>query len=183
MNMVLGRTQQIELSMNQIAADSNPEITFESADPKVAEVSEDGLVTAAGAGETQITVSVTLGDTTVKAITNVSVTGSLDETLVASYDFEGSLENGVEGGADASMLVTGLNSYVGQAAYDQGRDGQAVRLGDYGLKLNLNDLGTEYTVSMWVRSDEPLAGIRSCCLWDITTRKIGWPFPEIPAIN
>ena len=117
MNMVLGRTQQIELSMNQIAADSNPEITFESADPKVAEVSEDGLVTAAGAGETQITVSVTLGDTTVKAITNVSVTGSLDETLVASYDFEGSLENGVEGGADASMLVTGLNSYVGQAAY------------------------------------------------------------------
>ena len=35
MNMVLGRTQQIELSMNQIAADSNPEITFESADPKV----------------------------------------------------------------------------------------------------------------------------------------------------
>ena len=30
--------------------------------------------------------------------------------------------------------------------------GQAVRLGDYGLKLNLNDLGTEYTVSMWVRS-------------------------------
>ena len=158
MNMVLGRTQQIELSMNQIAADSNPEITFESADPKVAEVSEDGLVTAAGAGETQITVSVTLGDTTVKAITNVSVTGSLDETLVASYDFEGSLENGVEGGADASMLVTGLNSYVGQAAYDQGRDGQAVRLGDYGLKLNLNDLGTEYTVSMWVRSDEPLAG-------------------------
>ena len=30
--------------------------------------------------------------------------------------------------------------------------------GDYGLKLNLNDLGTEYTVSMWVRSDEPLAG-------------------------
>ena len=81
----------------------------------MAEVSEDGLVTAAGAGETQITVSVTLGDTTVQAVTNVSVTGSLDETLVASYDFEGSLENGVEGGADASMLVTGLNSYVGQA--------------------------------------------------------------------
>ena len=64
----------------------------------------------------------------------------------------------MEGAPEATALVTALNAYAGNPVYDEGRTGNAVRLGDYGLKLNLNDLGTEYTVSMWVKSDEPLAG-------------------------
>ena len=158
MNMVLGRTQQIELSMNQIAADSNPEITFESADPKVAEVSEDGLVTAGGSRRDADHCLCDTGRHNGKG--NYKRFPLPDPwmklwlppmILRAAWRRRGRRRGRL-------MLVTGLNSYVGQAAYDKGRDGQAVRLGDYGLKLNLNDLGTEYTVSMWVRSDEPLAG-------------------------
>lgn len=158
LSMVLDRTAQIDVSLHPVVADSNPEITYESSDEKVATVSADGTVTAVGPGEAEITTTVTIGETSQKGVTAVSVSGALDDRLVGSYDFEESLENGVEGAPEATALVTALNTYSGNPVYDEGRTGNAVRLGDYGLKLNLNDLGTEYTVSMWVKSDEPLAG-------------------------
>lgn len=158
MSMVLGRTEQIDVSLHPVVADSNPEITYRSSNEEVATVSEDGTVTAVGPGEAEITTTVTIGETSQTGTTAVSVSGALDDRLVASYDFEDSLENGVEGAPEATALVTALNAYAGNPVYDEGRTGNAVRLGDYGLKLNLNDLGTEYTVSMWVKSDEPLAG-------------------------
>lgn len=158
LSMVLGRTEQISVSMHPVAADSDPEITYASSDENVVTVSADGTVTAVGSGEAEITTTVTIGETSQQAVTSVSVSGELNDRLVASYDFEDSLENGVEGAPEATALVTALNTYAGAVAYDEGKTGKAVRLGDYGLKLNLNDLGTEYTVSMWVKSDEPLAG-------------------------
>lgn len=161
MNMVIGRTQKIEVSMPVIVADSNPTVTYESEDEDVATVSDDGTVEAAGEGKTTVTTTVKLGDVTKTATTAVTVTGSLEDTLVASFDFNGNLNNGVNGQAAASALVTGLNAYSGNVAYGEGRDGgqdQAVRLGDYGLKLNKQNLGTEYTVSLWVKSDDALAG-------------------------
>lgn len=158
LSMVTGRSEQISVSMHAIVAESNPTITYESSNEDVATVSEDGTVTAVGSGDAEITTTVTLGDVTETGTTAVSVSGALDDRLVGSFDFEDSLANGVDGEDAASALVTGLGAYNGAISYDEGKDGQAVRLGDYGLKLNLNDLGTEYTVSMWVKSDEPLAG-------------------------
>lgn len=159
MSMVTGRTQQIEVTMPAIVADSNPTVTYQSVDTDVATVSEDGIVTAAGNGSTQVTTTVTLGSVTKTAVTSVAVNGSLDDTLVASFDFEGDLDNSVDGRGDASALVTGLNAYDDLPAYDSGREGgQAVRLGDYGLKLNQQNLGTEYTVSLWVNSEDALDG-------------------------
>lgn len=158
LNMVTGRTGKIEVSMHAVVADANPTITYKSSNDKVATVADDGTVTAVGSGETEITTEVTLGDVTKTAVTTVTVSGALDDKLVGSYDFEGTLDNGVEGAAQIDALVTGLGAYNGEIAYDEeGKDGKAVRLGDYGLKLNLNDIGTDYTVSMWVKSDEALA--------------------------
>lgn len=158
MDMVIGRTQKIEVSMPAIVADSNPAVTYESTEETVATVSEDGTVTAAGKGTTTITTKVTLDDVEVTGTTNVNVTGSLDDALVASFGFEGNLVNGIDGGENATALVTGLSAYSGTPVYESGRTGNAVRLGDYGLKLNQENIGTEYTVSMWVKSDTTLTG-------------------------
>ena len=161
MNMVVGRTQQIEVTMPAIVADSNPTVTYESSDTSVATVSDDGVVTAVGDSSTTITTTVKLGSVEKTAETTVAVTGSLDDTLVASFDFNGNLNNGVADQAAASALVTGLGAYNKSVAYGEGRNGgqdQAVRLGDYGLKLNQQNLGTEYTVSLWVNSEDALDG-------------------------
>lgn len=159
MNMVVGRTQKIEVSMPVIVADSDPTVTYESENKDVATVSDDGTVKAVSEGNTTVTTTVQLGEATKTATTTVAVTGSLEDTLVASFDFNGNLNNGVNGQAAASPLVTGLNAYNEDVAYGEGRDGgQAVRLGDYGLKLNQEKLGTEYTVSFWMNSEDALAG-------------------------
>lgn len=159
MNMVVGRTQKIEVSMPVIVADSDPTVRYESENKDVATVSDDGTVKAVSEGNTTVTTTVQLGEATKTATTTVAVTGSLEDTLVASFDFNGNLNNGVNGQAAASPLVTGLNAYNEDVAYGEGRDGgQAVRLGDYGLKLNQEKLGTEYTVSFWMNSEDALAG-------------------------
>ena len=79
--------------------------------------------------------------------------------LTAYYSFDDTtLENGVEGGNDATAIVTGLGAYGGSPVYDEnGREGAAVRLGDYGLELNQKNLGDSFTVSMWVKPDRTFA--------------------------
>lgn len=74
---------------------------------------------------------------------------------VASYSFEDGLVNAEGAETDtASAVVTGLGSYNGEVAYDEdGFKGSAVRLGDYGLKLNKENLGENFSVSMWLNSD------------------------------
>ena len=157
LSMVVGRTQSIEVSMHPVVAAAAPTVTYETSDDTVAQVSQDGVVTAVASGNAVITTTVTLGSVTKTAQTTVTVGGTLDDRLVASFDFENTLDNGVEGGTDAQALGYKLGSYTGEVSYEQGRDGQAVRLGDYGLKLNQQDVGDEYTVSFWVKNHSALA--------------------------
>ena len=156
LSMVVGRTQSIEVSMHPVVAAAVPTVIYETSDDTVAQVSQDGVVTAVASGNAVITTTVTLGSVTKTAQTNVTVGGTLDDRLVASFDFENTLDNGVEGGTAAQALGYKLGSYTGEVVYEQGRDGQAVRLGDYGLKLNQQDVGEEYTVSFWVKNEEQL---------------------------
>ena len=67
----------------------------------------------------------------------------LTNGLVASYSFDNEDLTDGQGGADASAVVTGLGSYSGSVSYEEGVEGQAIRLGDYGLKLNQQNLGEE----------------------------------------
>ena len=157
LSMVVGRTQSIEVSMHPVVAAAVPTVTYETSDNTVARVSQDGVVTAVASGTAVITTTVTLGSVTKTAQTTVTVGGTLDDRLVASFDFENTLDNGVEGGTNAQALGYKLGSYTGEVTYEQGRDGQAVRLGDYGLKLNQQDVGDEYTVSFWVKNHSALA--------------------------
>ena len=71
---------------------------------------------------------------------------------VASYSFEEGLSNS-EGADAADAIVTGLDAYEGEVAYEDGFKGSAVRLGDYGLQLNQADLGENFSVSMWLKAD------------------------------
>lgn len=81
--------------------------------------------------------------------------GDMEGFKVASYSFEDGLVNAEGAETDtASAVVTGLGSYNGEVAYDEdGFKGSAVRLGDYGLKLNKENLGENFSVSMWLNSD------------------------------
>ena len=162
MDMVRGRTQQIDVSMNPVVEESNPAISYISDNTEIATVSEDGVVTGIGDGTTTITTSVTIGNTTEAATTTVNVNGDLDQYLEASFDFEDNLENGVSEGTDASAMArvasgTGMENYSGALEYvNEGKTGKAVRLGDYGLKLNQQDIGEEYTVSLWIKQENLL---------------------------
>lgn len=71
---------------------------------------------------------------------------------VASYSFEEGLSNS-EGADAADVIVTGLGAYEGEVVYEDGFKGSAVRLGDYGLRLNQADLGENFSVSMWLKAD------------------------------
>ncbi len=77
-------------------------------------------------------------------------------TPLGSYSFDDeSLGEGV------SAIVTGLTEYTGTVTYDTGRTGEdndkAVVLGEHGLKLPESNIGSAYTVSMWVKLTDNLA--------------------------
>lgn len=159
-NTLKGRTEQITVNIPAVAVEAGAKATYESKDPEVAEVDENGVVTAKKAGDTTITTTVTLGKVKKTAETKVHVEANLDSQLKASFDFEENLTNGAKGAEgkakEASAIVTGLGSYNGKVAYKEGRTGKAIQLGDYGLKLNQENLGNDYTVSAWVKADAGL---------------------------
>ena len=78
--------------------------------------------------------------------------GDPEGSRVASYSFEEGLSNS-EGADAADAIVTGLGAYEGEVVYEDGFKGSAVRLGDYGLRLNQADLGENFSVSMWLKAD------------------------------
>ena len=141
LNMVPGRTQELAVSLHPVVEAAEPDIAFESSNGEVATVTPDGTVTAVGSGETTITVSVTLDGVTKTAQTAVIVTSSLESHLVASFDFEETLDT-------ATALAKNLNAYSGQIEYVDGHDGRAVRLENYGLQLNTKNIGTDYTITV-----------------------------------
>ena len=78
MNMFVGRTETIEVNMPAVVKEAGPAISFRSSQPDIASVDEDGNVTALSVGDAKITASVTLGNTTKTAETDIAVEGSLD---------------------------------------------------------------------------------------------------------
>ena len=65
---------------------------------------------------------------------------------IAAYDFEDGIGEGTE------AIVKGLGGYTGDIVYEEGRNSEkAVKLGNYGLKLNHTNLGENYTISLWVK--------------------------------
>lgn len=157
LHTIKGRTSKITVNMPAVAVEAGADVKFESQSTEIATVDEEGVVTAQKAGETRITTTVTLGNVTKTAETMVYVENSLNSRLTAVFDFEDGLSNSAEGAAGdaqtASLIVTGLKAYNGEAVYKDGHDGKAIQLGEYGLKLNQENLGTDYTVSAWVKAD------------------------------
>lgn len=87
-------------------------------------------------------------------------------TPIAVYNFNAIVSGGDGMLGDEVTLIdptaNALNEYTGAAVYGQGRSGdsndKAVKTGTYGLKLPQTNLGSEYTVSMWVKPDGTIAG-------------------------
>lgn len=156
LNMLLGRQETLQVDMPASVKEADPKISFESSDTQVVSVDVQGVVTALAYGEAEITTKVTLGNTTKSATTTVLVEGNLEESLAASYSFEGNTEN-QKGEGQALPITTGLKNYSGPVVYEEGKNGQAVRLGDYGLQLDQKNLGEEYTVSLWLKPDGTFA--------------------------
>ena len=160
LHTIKGRTSKITVNMPAVAVEAGAKVKFESQSTEIATVDEEGVVTAQKAGETSITTTATLGSVTKTAETMVYVENSLNSRLTAVFDFEDGLSNsaeGAEGAAQAaSLIVTGLKAYNGEAVYKDGHDGKAIQLGEYGLKLNQENLGTDYTVSAWVKADQAM---------------------------
>ena len=157
LNMLPGRAEMLAVSMHPVVEAAEPAITFESSNGEVATVAQNGTVTAVGTGDATITASVTLNGVTKTAQTAITVTSSLESHLVASFDFEEDLNNSK--GGTATALAKNLNAYSGQIEYvDAGHSSQAVRLGNYGLQLNTKDIGTDYTVSFWMKNEAQLVG-------------------------
>ena len=77
----------------------------------------------------------------------------LTKGLVASFSFENEDLADGQGGEAASAVITGLGAYSGTPEYVAGHDGQGIQLGDYGLKLNRENLGEDFTVSLWMKPD------------------------------
>ena len=91
----------------------------------------------------------------------VAKADSLANGRVAWYTFDdGKTENKVDGGSNAAAIVTGLGNYSGDMSYGTDRRAQdgsrAIRLGDYGLKINEENLGETYSVSVWLKPDGSL---------------------------
>ena len=95
LNMVVGREENIEVTMPAVVKEANPSVAYVTDNKDIATVDETGKVTATGAGTTKITTKVTLGSTTKEAVTEVMVKSGLEENLKATYSFEDNLTNSI----------------------------------------------------------------------------------------
>lgn len=107
-----------------------------------------------------ITTSVFTGDF---MTANAATVGESMPTPVATYTFDGTLSS--KEGATAKAYAKKYGAYSGDITYVAGRnaaitsdtDDKAVQLGSYGLELAEKNIGTEYTVSCWVKPDGTIA--------------------------
>lgn len=68
-------------------------------------------------------------------------------------------------------------AYSKDVVYEEGKSGKAVRLGDYGLKLDEENLGKEYTVSAWVKPDGTLAENQNVLFLGYHNPEKWWQYP------
>ncbi len=171
-NMNAGDTIQIT-PISTIPAAVRNQITYKSANPAVATVDEEsGLVTAVAPGTTTIETTMRYSGQTYKGRTITVKVETPEEafTPVATYTFEDAQGNGSIQGAKA--ISKGLVDYKGEKEYAEGKDGvgKAVRtkagiaasgsgesakpaVPGYGLELKEKNLGSAYTVSMWIKPE------------------------------
>ncbi len=129
-----------------IRLDKSCKTNYHSDNTDVAVVDEDGVVTAKREGTANISVTVSVG-TTSKTETYALLTVGKE---IAKFEFSGNLNDSTKGNA-ASV-------YKGNIEYeDKGMVGKAVKLTGGGLNLNRNNIGDDYTVSVWLKSDQDFA--------------------------
>ncbi len=116
-----------------------------------------------------LTAALVMTSVQVSAAESKVTEGVPTEGLVASFTFDdatlnnGKTEDDSEVSAPASAIVpapsgtTECAAYTGEVEYVAGKSGRGVRIQDYGLKLNQENLGKDYTVSMWVKPDGAIA--------------------------
>ncbi|MGN7760270.1 LamG-like jellyroll fold domain-containing protein [Paenibacillus sp. 22594] len=127
-------------------------------------VGANGKVTRpeAGTGNTtvELTATVTLGAAkTTKTFTIVVVELSgklLEDGLTAAYDFEGNLTESGERFAAGQVTGKFINTTDGTVTYEEGEDGQAVKLnGSSGIRLPDGLInGKAYTISLWLKPEQ-----------------------------
>ncbi len=138
------------IAVNGISKYANPSISYESADTNIAVVDENGKITGNQAGTTEITAAISMGTAVKQLTTAITVEKAAEAVPVFSLDFDD------ESIGDASALSKGLSAYDGSPVYEAGRLGKAIRLDNYGLRLNQEDVGQNYTVSLWMKHDTAL---------------------------
>lgn len=107
-----------------------------------------------------ITTSVFTGDL---VTANAATVGESMPTPVATYTFDGTLSS--KEGTTATAYAKTYGAYSGDITYVAGRNAaitsdtndKAVQLGSYGLELAEKNIGSEYTVSLWVKPDGTIA--------------------------
>lgn len=106
-----------------------------------------------------ITTSVFTGDF---VTANAATVGESMPAPVATYTFDGTLSS--KEGTTAKAYARAYGAYSGDITYVAGRNAaitsdtedKAVQLGSYGLELAEKNIGSEYTVSCWVKPDGTL---------------------------
>lgn len=148
--------EDIELPVRKLGAD----IAWSSSNSSV--ITEEGIVTR-GREDEQVTLTavVSAGESgsTLERTFDVTVPKddgiSVDDFLVGAYSFDDNTKNECDatGQDEAEASGKSFASYTGEIKYEDGIKGRAVRVGDYGFKLNKKNIGNEFTVSMWVKPD------------------------------
>ena len=92
---------------------------------------------------------------------NIAKADTLYSDVVAWYNFDDQTLDNIKGDDNAKAIITGLTNYSGSLVYGEDRDssnteGHAVKLGEYGIELNEQNLGDNFSVSLWVKPDGTL---------------------------
>ncbi|SDI73534.1 Concanavalin A-like lectin/glucanases superfamily protein [Pseudobutyrivibrio sp. 49] len=92
---------------------------------------------------------------------NIAKADKLYDDVVAWYDFDGGALKNIKGDSQAVAIVSGLGEYDGKVKFDANRDetkeGNSLKLdGGYGIKLNQQNLGENFSVSLWVKPETKL---------------------------
>ncbi len=159
-----GEHQTIKVTLPQGLTKDDVTLTFESSDPTKATVDATGKVTAVAAGETDITTTAASKSDAAKkatATTKVTVRGAVQATI--DYNFNDSALP-----ADVEVVGKGAAASTATPAFDTGRTGEttdkAIKLGDYGLQLPVENIGSKYTVSVWVNPSAALVNNQAVML-------------------
>lgn len=131
--------------------------SFASSDATKASVdAATGKVTGVAAGEAVITTTATIKNGTQKAEAKTTVTVKAASQAEVEYNFNDSALP-----KDVKVVEKANVDSTDTPAFDTGRTGEAtdkaIKLGDYGLRLPIENVGSKYTVSLWVNPSATLA--------------------------